>query len=291
MKQLGLMWSAEDSLVSPSASPADGSHNSTSDGCGPSSLASSERSSQGSSSSRTCQGCGLPVCETCWPTLPISGSMRSGRVSQREKIRDARTDGRTPELLTSDDGSFLLPPTPTASRYGANRGGSAGRVGKERASLETLARRGLLPTPVASLSVNGPTKHGDGSPTLLGAVGAKMPSGLLPTPLARDWRGPTAAGRQGGPGLCNALEAKRPSAKRPSALLPTPTVKGNHNRAGLTERSGDGLATAVGGTLHPRFVEWMMGFPMDWTVPSEMTEADVKQKRASLRRKLPTPGE
>lgn len=142
-------------------------------------------------------------------------------------------------------------PTPTASRYGANRGGSAGRVGKERASLETLARRGLLPTPVASLSVNGPTKHGDGSPTLLGAVGAKMPSGLLPTP----------------------------------------TVKGNHNRAGLAERSGDGLATAVGGTLHPRFVEWMMGFPMDWTVPSEMTETDVKEKRASLRRKLPTRGE
>lgn len=31
----------------------------------------------------------------------------------------------------------------------------------------------------------------------------------------------------------------------PDGLRPTPTVKGNHNRAGLTATSGDGLATAV----------------------------------------------
>lgn len=200
-------------------------------------------------------------------------------MSQQEKIRSAPTDGRTPEPLTSAGDSFSLLPTPTAQRYGSNRGGSAGRAGKERASLDTLAKRWLLPTPVASLAVNGPS-----------AVGARQPSAMLPTPLARDWRGKTAAGREGGPGLCNVLDAKRPSAR---SVLPTPTVKGNHNRAGLTARSGDGLATAVGGTLHPQFVEWMMGLPRDWTVPSPMTPEEMAQKRAMLRKKAkrPTPGE
>jgi DNA (cytosine-5)-methyltransferase 1 len=50
-----------------------------------------------------------------------------------------------------------------------------------------------------------------------------------------------------------------------SGLLPTPTVCGNYNRKGASANSGDGLATAVGGKLSPRFVEWMMGLPDDWT--------------------------
>jgi hypothetical protein len=48
-------------------------------------------------------------------------------------------------------------------------------------------------------------------------------------------------------------------------LLPTPTVKGNHAKAHLSAKAGDGLATAIGGRLNPRFVEWMMGFPVGWT--------------------------
>ena len=176
-------------------------------------------------------------------------------MSQQEKIRSAPTDGHTQEPHTSGGVSFSLLPTPTAQRYGSNQGGSAGRAGKERASLDTLAKRGLLPTPVASLAVNGPSAHGDGTPTLLGAVGARQPSGR--------------------------------------SVSATPTVKGNHNKAGLTARSGDGLATAVGGTLHPRFVEWMMGLPCDWTVPAPMTDEEMAQKRAMLRKKVKrqTPGE
>ena len=84
-----------------------------------------------------------------------------------------------------------------------------------------------------------------------------------------------------------------------SGLWPTPTVKGNYNRAGLSAKSGDGLATAVakfptpcstdwkgsskpgqrpgqltdpdvgaspaGGGLNPTWVEWLMGWPLGWT--------------------------
>lgn len=78
---------------------------------------------------------------------------------------------------------------------------------------------------------------------------------------------------------------------------PTPTVCGNHNRKGLSKTSGDGLATAVkmwptptaqdaknngapsqmerntkplnaevGGALNPIFCEWLMAFPLGFTV-------------------------
>ncbi len=67
----------------------------------------------------------------------------------------------------------------------------------------------------------------------------------------------------------------------------TPSVKGNYNKKGLSERSGDGLATAVAkfptptasrrtglqshgvnvvtGALNPTWVEWLMGWPLDST--------------------------
>lgn len=62
---------------------------------------------------------------------------------------------------------------------------------------------------------------------------------LLPTPMARDYRGPTAASREGGEGLPNAL--------------------------GQTTRC-----------LSPMFVEWMMGWPVGWTcVSSECTCAET----------------
>lgn len=252
VQQLGLTWCVEGSPVSPSASRDSGSPSATSDGCGPSSRESSASSSRESSSSRTCQGCGLLACETCWPDLPISGSMRSGRVSRQEKIRSVPTGGRTSERHTNDGDSFSLLPTPTASRYGANRGGSQGRSGKERASLETLARHGavLLMTPTASTGTAGPIRQRSGGPTLIAQLGAR----------------------------------------KPRAVLPTPTVCGNYNRAGASPTSGDGVATAVGGQLHPRFTEWMMGFPRDWTQPSAMTAEEAKEKRASMR-KRPTRGE
>lgn len=71
----------------------------------------------------------------------------------------------------------------------------------------------------------------------------------------------------------------------------TPTKTGNRNRAGLSQKSGDGLATAVYrgglqtrqtrggrelasegcGSLNPGWIEWLMGWPVgasDWK-PSE----------------------
>jgi len=51
--------------------------------------------------------------------------------------------------IGESDCSSLLP-TPSAVSYGSNKGGAAGRTGQERHSLESMARRGVWPTPSLS---------------------------------------------------------------------------------------------------------------------------------------------
>lgn len=70
----------------------------------------------------------------------------------------ARTDAQTnlPNVAISYYEGKLLP-TPSASAYGTNQGGAAGRVGPVRESLDTMARNGrfqLLPTPAVADSRN-----------------------------------------------------------------------------------------------------------------------------------------
>ena len=123
-------------------------------------------------------------------------------------------------------------------------------------------------------------------------------SGLLPTPVASDaTRGGNTRFSRGNPSLTLALRQ-----------LPTPTVKGNYNRASYSGKSGDGLVTALkmlptplardyrsgkgkssrqrkspdlptvlmdetggnDGLLNPPFVEWMMGWPIGWTASESL---------------------
>lgn len=99
-------------------------------------------------------------------------------------------------------------------------------------------------------------------------------------------------------GLCYPLTMwERRTSGNDGSCWPTPTVCGNYNVAGLSGKSGDGLltavkkslglwptptkssaknggrygngtptlASAVGGSLNPTWVEWLMGFPAEWT--------------------------
>lgn len=191
-------------------------------------------------------------------TLPTSGSWGHGMWSPQPPS----------EPRTSDDASLSLLPTPTASSYGSNQGGSAGRSGPMRASREMRALKGLLPTPTAMDSVgsrNATANRSEGSApfnkgeTLTDALWL----GKLPTPRATDathgGRVTQRKGREGG----NLVEAV---SKR---LLPTPTAHlaketgapSESNRKSPTR----GSATGAGGSLHPQFVEWMMGFEQGWT--------------------------
>lgn len=128
----------------------------------------------------------------------------------------------------------LLLPTPTASDYGSNQGGGAGRVGPVRHSLQGMAQRGLIPTPTAS------DANGSGSRN---TATSKAHPGVSLT----DWaRGDGGKGR----------------------LLPTPGAEDHRNCADYSDGSrghSPQLRHLGKGRLNPRFVEWMMGFPPDWT--------------------------
>jgi hypothetical protein len=74
-------------------------------------------------------------------------------------------------------------------------------------------------------------------------------SGLLPTLLASNTK----------------AVHLRSNGRPPRSYLPTITVNGNYNRVGAGPKSGDGLATVVGGPLNPTWAEWFMGWPLGWT--------------------------
>ena len=88
---------------------------------------------------KTCQRSGRVACQMFVEHLPPSGMIVAGRLYQPQKL----------ELRTLEkDGSCLLP-TPSACSVGTNLGGAAGRVGKVRPSLQTMARKNLWPTATA----------------------------------------------------------------------------------------------------------------------------------------------
>jgi DNA (cytosine-5)-methyltransferase 1 len=134
-----------------------------------------------------------------------------------------------------------------------------------------MAKQNLWPTPRATDGEKGgrvtPRKGREGG-TLIEALSQRS----WPTPTSRDWKGGTAESCKNVP--TNALLG------RVVHQFATPTIKGNYNRKGASPTSGDGLATQVGGSLNPTWVEWLMGFPLEWTV----CEPLATRKSRSVRR-------
>jgi hypothetical protein len=85
-----------------------------------------------------------------WKTCLQFGRVDSIKLSNSLPAWGMIADGRPflplnlePRILGHAGSCFL--PTPSASSYGSNRGGAAGRTGKVRPSLGTLAKQGELP--------------------------------------------------------------------------------------------------------------------------------------------------
>lgn len=148
--------------------------------------------------------------------------------------RMARPESGGDDLTTAVARLALLP-TPSASNYGTNQGGAAGRVGPVRESLDTMARNGrfdptLLPTP----------KESDGPK---GGPGMRGSSGDLSMPSVAT----TVTANGGAWGIfADAVARWEPIVGRPA---PEPTMIGA--RTGRPQ-------------LAPVFVEWMMGLPRGW---------------------------
>ena len=86
-----------------------------------------------------------------WPT-PVAHD--TGRTPEAHMARTMARSRYKPDSLAV---MVKMMPTPTARSYGTNQGGAAGRTGPIRPSLETMARRRLWPTPIASDGTRGST--------------------------------------------------------------------------------------------------------------------------------------
>lgn len=86
----------------------------------------------------------------CWVTPTARGREENYEtyLARMQGKTDPKSKGKTrPTSLGMQVNCPEFFPTPSASSYGTNQGGGAGRVGKVRPSLETMAKRNLWPTP------------------------------------------------------------------------------------------------------------------------------------------------
>lgn len=93
-------------------------------------------------------------------------------------------------------------------------------------------------------------------------------SGLWPTPRANQHsEGPFPSELDGSHGWGLGSAVADAAASAPARMWPTPTVQDPANNAGPSqfERNSLPLNAAAGGALNPRWVEWLMGYPDEWT--------------------------
>lgn len=166
---------------------------------------------------RTSQGTFLWDSTPSSLTLPPSGSMRSGALSERPTLGRATSESDCSSLLPTPrankpDGycsegygqtitqvatSLLPTPTAQAAKHGAS---DRGPGTLDDFNLWTVATR-MLPTPTAR-------DHKDGAGTPWHPEKCKLPhtiGALLPTPTARESKGQDAPGRAGGASLCETV--------------------------------------------------------------------------------------
>lgn len=184
-----LTWYLRDSRASPSPPQELGAESMTSETCGPRPSGSFARYDLASSFWKMSQGSFLPdTSEPCSVIWPRAGSMRNGSCWERTTV-ERPTGG-------SDCGSspFLSPyPTPSSTPYGSSGNGTGNNVGSRgRPSLDSMAKRGMWPTPNSSDHIEKRTTHAQGNLNLQGAVGGvseRDSTRHWPTPDANVWKG------------------------------------------------------------------------------------------------------
>src|SRR5580692_1505017 len=171
-------------------------------------------------------------------TWPRSGMTRSG------------TAYRLPTLVlrTGETESGLLP-TPTATPYGTTNNGQRADGSTYRTagtpSLQTMAARGVWPTPTAR---DGDPKRG--KPTPDGAARQFAAGRRVLTDAVAMWPTPTAR------------DAKSSGSRN------TPSSKAHQGESltdAVREDGGTGRPGPGAGALNPTWVEWLMGFPTGHT--------------------------
>lgn len=228
---------------------------------GVSSLASFARYDRATSTWKTAQLSLLEDSTVCSETWPRSGSMRSGTCIARA----------TSARPMSGPAASSLPdyPTPSASSYGSSQNGINGKGGEfERSSagtpsLETMARKGMFPTP----TVGDSKRSGRRLPTSNAHPGVSLTDVTVRGVRGRPWSTPTTHDwKDTG---CQSQEMRN------SPGLGHIAISGHLDSE--TKTDGDG-----GLVLSPAFVEAMQGLPMGWTDVASWATASSHSKPSEL---------
>lgn len=161
-------------LANPSAQPASSAGSATNDTSGPSGFRSSASAALSLWLENKCRQrlpkAGSTSFSMTWKEKTTPAGRRLFQLSALAPRTAATASGMwpTPQAMDGSKGSLpprphdtgvslpqrvaqTLLPTPSATSYGSNQGGAAGRTGKVRPSLETMAKHNLWPTPTARL--------------------------------------------------------------------------------------------------------------------------------------------
>ncbi len=267
-KTTPLTSSAAGSHVSPSPSQASSWDETMIAGSGRSSHESFASYDPASSSWRTCQACLFEEWATYSETFPPSGTMQNGKLYRRQPL----------ERRTSDGESGLLP-TPTKESYGTSQNGQRadGTTFKQagKPGLDTMARRGLWPTPTVQDKAG---HNGEYEKT------STHHEGLTLATAVQKW--PTPKSEPSGPDFAR---ANRPNSGGDDLATATarenfPTPRAEDSQcAGAHRGTPDSLYSATGGTtpagqLSPDWVEVLMGFPRGWTLTGKQACHELRRE-------------
>lgn len=233
-----------------------------------------------SSSWKTSQRSLVEDLETFSETWPRSGTMRGGIAYPLPPLAP----------LTGATGSGLLP-TPEASNTKATAMRSGGR--SPRNFLAPLPSKafslGMTQKPTHSIPTPTPTasdhivRESTSSETLNfetnKSVSLNRWVAMWPTPHANCGTGAgQSPNKAGAPNLQTAVRWATPTARD---YRSPGTPEGRAKRQAQSKR-GEPLTEQVGGQLNPTWVEWLMGFPLEWTAcMASATPSSRKSRKSS----------
>ncbi len=187
-----------------------------------------EKSSPDGACWKTCPACCLPGMDISEPfseTWPKAGVMLGGKCYRQQSW----------ERPICESGSGLLPTPRAEERQQRN----------SRDKYVALSKYvQMFPTPYG-LSAN--QRQGDGE------FGKAIRN--WPTPQATDGSKAPKYHKGGNPSLPHAVKT----------MLTTPTADDTGHRKSQYAQGGTALSYQAGGQLNPRWVEWLMGWPIGWT--------------------------
>jgi len=216
------------------------------------------------------------------PTSCAAGSRASHSVmpgSKQARKMTATSGRKCAALLTnSDQVSSLVRTLLESSEWsstrcyltwkpsGTPRGRSLFRLSLSTPRTDEIESGSLLETRDGLM----PTATGDTSNRK-----ARYAQGGLPLPLYATATATATA---------NQLAPSMMKHKGCRAMLPTPTTQDAANNGGASqyERNSLPLNAVVGGALNPTWVEWLMGFPPEWTaLDASATPSSRKSRKSS----------